>query len=183
MINVSVADTAMHRGWRDAILVAVGACLIEFFQAYFSILLTHQFVGQPRLELVFNILATVVFVGLSGYYFFLAPVHQQAQLRQTPRVGPFWKGIILSSLNFLAYPYWVFYGAYLGSKGWLPPGQIALIVFATGTFFGTFLCLMVYARLGRLLANPSPRLQRGLNWTVGLLFAGFGGFQIYKFLL
>lgn len=184
IINTSVAETTVRKGLRPGLLLGAGASVVEFFQAALSLFLIDLFVRHSQLEKIFNLVALGVFLLLAAYYFFEARKDGQ---RKGPRIGrfpavpDFLKGVLASSISVMAFPYWVFYGAYLSANGWMELHTAEILLFSAGAMAGSFLALLLYAGLGLFLVARASRLTKYMNWFLCLLFLGLGIFQlVYK---
>jgi threonine/homoserine/homoserine lactone efflux protein len=181
MINVAVAETAMRRGRKRAHAMAWGASLVELIQAFVAVKFSTLLLQSDHLDLIFNWAALVIFLGLTVYYLFIAKPLQGPKIDDRPSKLPgFWQGVIISSLNVMVFPYWIFYGTYLSAQGWLDTGDRCILVFSVGTMIGTLLLLFLYARLGMYLLTRSERITKHLNRVLGLIFLGFFVYQVFQ---
>ena len=181
LINVTVAETSIKRGLKVALRVAAGAAMVEFFQAFLILRFSWLLVESPGLERWFHYFALVLFFFLAFYYFFIAkPVTSIAPKDvDSFKVHPFWKGAGVSSLNFMVVPYWLFYGAFLSSNGWMRITNFQVAVFSLGVSLGAFTLFYLYAKMGRWVFLHASRLVRKTNAIVGWIFFGLGGYQLY----
>lgn len=185
IINTTVAETTVRKGLRPGVVMSVGASLVEFFQAALSLLLIDLFVRHSQLEKIFNVVALGVFLMLAVYYFFEARKTGRPmgmQVGRFPAMSDFLKGALVSFINVMAYPYWIFYGAYLSANGWMELHTLDILLFSAGTMVGTFLTLLLYAALGLFLVARASRLTKYINWFLCVLFLGLGIFQVFRFL-
>lgn len=182
-INVTTADTAIREGFRAALWVAFGAALIEFVQALFALKFSSLIVDNPQMEVTIQWVSAIIFMVL-GLYFILREDNEQEYPQAKTRARGFFKGVVVSALNVLAIPYWIFCGSYLAANDWLElreNDQIA--VFSGGVFFGTFLLLMLYARLGVYADNKSSWLRNWSGVIVAIIFFGLAVLQVFRVLL
>ena len=103
---------AIQRGTRVAISMAIGAALVEFFQSYIALsfyhFLTHNGDSQRRI-----ILWCIPIFLVVGIYYILKKDHTvPAPTTRAANVIGAAKGIVLSSVNLMAIPYFVFIGGY-----------------------------------------------------------------------
>ncbi|MFZ2900152.1 MAG: LysE family transporter [Saprospiraceae bacterium] len=181
IINTTVAETTVRKGLRPGVAMSVGASLVEFFQATLSLFLIDLFVRHSQLERIFNLVALGVFLLLAVYYFFEARKTGQpmgVQVGRFPAMPDFLKGALVSAINVMTFPYWIFYGAYLSANGWMELHTPEILLFSAGTMAGTFLTLLLYAGLGLFLVARASRLTKYINWFLCFLFLGLGGYQV-----
>ena len=179
---MTVADTTIKKGFKAGIMVAIGASFVELIQSFIALKFTWIFVENPTIESALDIIALVVFWGLGLYYLLLAkPANPKAkkELEDSKMTGIF-KGMAVSSVNVLVFPYWIFYGTYLTSKEWMRMENEFIYLFVLGVMSGTFLLLCLYAKLGQLITNRAEKLTGYVNKFIGLIFIGFGLYQAFR---
>ncbi len=185
LINVTVAEASIKRGIKTALAVAAGAALVEFFQAFFVLRFSYLLVQMPAVEHWFHYFALSLFFILAGYYFFIAkPVTSVAPAEDKKfKLPPFWKGTMVSALNFMVIPYWLFYGAFLSSNGWLSITNGQVFFFSLGVSLGAFALFYLYAKMGRWIFLHAAKVMRKTNAIVGWIFFGLGVYQLYVVLV
>jgi threonine/homoserine/homoserine lactone efflux protein len=183
IINMTVAETTIKRGLKAGLMVAVGASIIELIQAFIALKFTWVFVENTTVQSVLDVIALVVFWGLGLYYFFIAKAvnpDEKTELKDSKMTG-FLKGMSVSSVNVLVFPYWIFYGTYLTSNGWMRMENEFLYIFVFGVMMGTFILLCLYAKLGQMITMRAERMTIYVNKFIGIIFIGFGLYQAWKF--
>lgn len=176
LISLTVAQTAIVRGFKPALAVSVGAAVAEFFQALLAVMAADWFLRHPAMERFFQWGAACVFLVLAIHLLCFAkttvPEAHLSRHRSLPQ--QFLKGVVVSAFNLLAIPYWFVYCAWLRSGGWWQNGKAATALFATGVVFGTLLTLAGYALLGQWIRQRAEKIARYANRTVGAIFLGLG---------
>ncbi len=167
---------------RAALFVALGATSVELIQAFISIKFAHLFTSIPGLEQSFGIAAIPILLGLGIYYTFFPP-EPKINLGKPKKVGrDFLKGMLVSSLNVMAYPYWIFYGILMVSNEVLIPTNGWILIFCIGGFIGAFWAMSIYAKLASYATRQFDQFSRKINLFIGLIFLGLGVFQIVQVL-
>jgi threonine/homoserine/homoserine lactone efflux protein len=177
LISLSVAQTAIARGFKPAVALGSGAAFAEFFQAWIAVEMAGWFLQHPSIERYFEWGAILVFGGLSIYLFFWSrPPVESTHVKANPAWFPmFFKGILLSVFNLLAIPYWFTYCGWLRLEGWWQgTGFWPVLAFGMGVVLGTWIVLILYARLGSEIIRRSDVLARKANRIVALIFFGLG---------
>ena len=181
MINITVADTAIKRGFTAGLWVGLGAAAVEFFQSFLAIQFTYLFLQNTALDFYFNIIALCIFIGLAIYYLLLQKPGQANKIKANEKkMNPFWKGVIVSLMNVLVFPYWIFYGAYLNTHGLLRLETIFVLTLCFGIFLGAMTTFVFFAKMGTWAINRGPHLMKFVNIFIGIIFLIFSFFQIWK---
>src|SRR5690242_18654391 len=99
---------AIQRGTRVAITMAIGAAVVEFFQDDIALTFYHILTHNPAMERSIIMICIPVFLLIGVYYLFKKNYTLQKPSTKAANVIGAAKGIVLSSLNLLAIPYYVF---------------------------------------------------------------------------
>lgn len=180
-INVSVAEAAIQRGFKVALSMAAGAAFIEFFQAYIALSFYHIITHNPAMERTIIIACIPIFLLVGVYYLFKKNHTSTEPTTKAANVIGAAKGIVLSSLNLMAIPYFVFIGGYLASTNHIDllPGSIAS--FSAGSVLGTFTTFFIYAKLGQVIKRKSEKMSRYASKVVGLIFIAIAISQAVRY--
>ena len=183
LISLSVAQTGFRRGFRPAMILALGASFAEFFQAWAAAAFSSWFTQNPGIERWFQMAALPIFLVLAVYLLFFAkaPKPPEEVLPVEP-IRQFIKGIVISVFNLLAIPYWVLYCGWLQVEGWWAPGLLPTLGFAAGVTVGTTIALSLYAWLSGELLRRSDKVARYINVFVGLIFLGLAAKLLWDIL-
>ena len=185
MVNTSVAHTALRKGMTAAMFMAVGVSLVELVQTYVALKFTWLFNENAQVERIFQIIATVMFLAGGVYFLCFAKAKPASTEAEPPgrRRNDFMKGMLFSSLNLMAIPFWISFAAILTANGLLEKDDLHVFVFAVGTAVGTFGLLVCYSLLGARILSKSEQITRWVNKFIGLLLIGFGTWQIFKMVM
>jgi threonine/homoserine/homoserine lactone efflux protein len=184
MVNMTVAHTAIRKGMTHALFMALGVSLVELLQAYVAIKFTWLFNENPVVERIFQIVAAIVFFAGAIYFLFFAKATSNVAEAENPgrRRNDFIRGMFISSLNLMIFPYWIFYATLLTANGLFIKDDAHVAIFALGTAVGTFALLVCYSLLGAKILSKSEQITRWVNKFIGLLLLGFGVYQLLKML-
>jgi threonine/homoserine/homoserine lactone efflux protein len=164
MINLNVLSAAVYRGVSAALWMSFGAVLVEGLQL-FLILHGYQWLSQnPQFDRTLHTLALPIFIILGFYFFFTKP---RIQVQYTNRKSPFFRGVGLSVLNVLVYPFWLFWLAWLDFpveelRGWR--------YFISGAILGAMASLIGFIYLGKLITSRSQVLTSYINRIIASIF-------------
>ncbi|MCF8238963.1 MAG: LysE family transporter [Saprospiraceae bacterium] len=174
MINLNVLATAVHRGPRPALLMGLGATLVEGIQILivlfgFGFLATHT-----KLESILQWVAVPVFLGLAWYYYTAKPPQKEGEVVQRQ---PFWRGVGLSLINVLVYPFWFLW---LGIMAFPVEERSIWAWLITGAVMGAFASMVIFTFLGRVIEKKSEKVTRHLNRIIAIVFLGLALWQLVR---
>ena len=184
LINMSIVNAAVQRGMSAAFKMTLGASIIAAFQGfiglYFGRLLNNNETWQVGIQWA----AIIIFISMGLYQVFYADkrmTKRQEQAKKKPEIktsSMIFKGMALAALNVLAILYWMFFGLWTISKGWLENTMLNLLLFCCGIILGAILIFSLYARLGQLIVARMEFIQAYMNRAIGFLLLGLGVWQL-----
>jgi len=172
---------AIQRGTRVAISMAIGAAVIEFFQAYIALTFYNILTHNAEMERTIILICIPIFL-LVGIYYLLKkhhPVHRPTT-RAANVIGAA-KGVVLSSVNLIAIPYFVFIGGYLASSNYISLKAEFIAAFSVGAVFGSFVTFVIYAKLGQAIKRKSEKMSHYASKMVGLIFIAIAISQAVRY--
>ena len=138
------SEALVEKGVKAAIWFALGAASVEIIQAYLSITFASVIIKQQTVSEFFQWFSLCLFLGLSIYYFFFTKSEKTAHKDEKIKTGRLLlSGVSISALNFMVFPYWIFYYSYLKGQELLSFEFPFTIVFSLGVGLGTFLLLFL----------------------------------------
>lgn len=163
------------------ILVSLGAISVEWVQAFVSLKFSYLLSNYPSIDTIFQVIATVVFSGLAIYYGFFAPALIPKIEEKDDQKFEIIRGMTVSMANVMVFPYWIFYGTYLSSNGWLQMTTPYLLVFCSGVASGAFVTFVLFGLLGTLILKKMKGVVRLANIFLAILFASLSIYQLTRF--
>ncbi len=180
-INVSVTEAAIQRGVRVGIFMGIGASFVEFFQSYLALSFYHILTHNPAMERTIILICIPIFLAI-GLYYLLKKNYPMTKptTKATHAIGAA-KGLMLSSLNLLAIPYYVFIGGYLYSSDYISLKGKFIAAFASGVVAGSFMVFVMYAKLGQVIKKKSEKMSRYASKIVGAIFIAIAISQALRY--
>jgi threonine/homoserine/homoserine lactone efflux protein len=172
MINLNVLYTELTSNRRASLLMAFGAAFIEMIQGIVAAILYTRLVHLTSYDDIFRWAAIAVFIALAIYYLF-KPKHQQLDLDHPDLETsnhPFFKGVLLSSLNFMALPFWLVILAMISEYISVDWQNIHLFIFGLGAGIGGFFASVTYMLIGRKFLSQSKLVYQYLDYGLAVLF-------------
>ena len=93
----------------------------------------------------------------------------------------FVKGSMLSIMNLIAIPYYVFIGGYLASSDYIILKAEFIAAFSAGVVVGSFIVFLLYAKLGQYIRKKSEKLSHFASKIVGAIFIALALSQMVRF--
>ncbi|MEO6132935.1 MAG: LysE family transporter [Saprospiraceae bacterium] len=187
-INLSVTETAIQRGIRVGLYMGIGASIVEFFQSYIALSFYHILTHNPAMERTIIEICIPIFLLIGIYYLFKKNKSPNKPTTRASHFIGFAKGVIVSSLNMIAIPYYVFIGGYLHTSNYFEKLGINIrleakfiAAFAFGVVIGSFMVFIIYAKLGQVIKNKSEKLSRYASKIVGAIFIAIAISQAFRY--
>lgn len=158
LLNMTVAKVSAVEGKGNAIFFSLGACFMVFFQTYLAVLGANFLHQNPKIVLVLQEIGSLVFLGLTVYFFWSGKRKQNKQLvvEFRNRAQRFFSGMFLSALNMLPIPYYVFVSLWFFGKGWFSFTLQQENAFVLGAVMGSFLIFYFYLLFFKKKDNELP---------------------------
>lgn len=181
MINLTVADLAMHRGMQAALRFALGAALVEGVQSFIAVQFSHLFLSGSLISTIINWLAVVIFIGLGIFFLFRKPTFSAHAKQNVHRA--FIQGMGVSALNVMVYPYWILYSSWMVTNKLMNESLYHGVVFSAGIVLGGFLLFYLYARFAVWMTTQSAALMHWSRYIFAAIFITLGVVQLVRLLL
>lgn len=149
-INISILQLGLESRTGAALRFALAAALIEFPYVLIAIQFEDWLTSTPLIMNNIRLIsaAVMIILGIVNLSIYYRPTKSQV-LNKLQSSG-FRKGLIISTLNPLAIPFWIGITAYLKNQQWI---EILTwtdkLVYAAGVSIGTFTLLAIFAYLGK----------------------------------
>ncbi len=172
LISLLVAYTSIQKGLRAALWAALGACIVEFWQAWLASAVAMWLLAHSMVEKWFQWGALLVFLA-GGIYLLTrqaAAKPAQTAVSQVSAWRQMGRGALVSLFNLLALPYWFAYCGWLKVNGWWPEHSFSVLFFSTGVGIGTLLALSLYAWAAQKMVDRSDQISRYANTVIGIIF-------------
>lgn len=174
MLNMTAVKTSIDQNNKAAIRFALGVSIVVLIQAYIAILFAKYLHENPALIENIQLIGAITFAILSIYFLQQSKrERKQASKVKKPLSNSFVVGLVLSSLNMFAIPFFCEITSVLGMAGWLQFEQTSTAVFVIGSAIGTFCLLNVYIIYAHKIQDRSKKIVKDMNlalsWVTGIL--------------
>ncbi len=180
-INVSITEAAITRGKRIGIMMGIGASIVEFFQSYVALSFYNILSNNPKTERMIIITCIPIFLIIGTYYLLKKNSVMPKPTHRAAHAIGLAKGFMLSALNLIAVPYYVFIGGYLSNNKLIDLKPDLIAAFATGVVAGSFMVFVLYAELGKYIQRKSEHMSQYASKIVGMIFIAIAVSQAVRY--
>lgn len=169
VLNLTTVETAVNKGTKAAAWFAFGASIVEFVQALVAVYFSDWFLKHTSINTAFNIIVIPLLIIL-GLLAFRRDKLVKSEKGKKLKTSSFNKAVILSMINPLSIPFWIFYTTYFHSMNWISFTNATMIVLVFGISLGTFFALLLYGKAGKYIVERIQILHLWLNKIIGSTF-------------
>jgi threonine/homoserine/homoserine lactone efflux protein len=169
LINMTAAKISLQQGKNEAISFALGASVIIFFQTFIAVLFARFISNHQEIVCTLQEIGIFIFSLLSIYFFWIAkkPKKIKTDSRVKGKSNRFFLGMLLSTLNLLPIPFYVFASMTLAASGYFSFDKIPVAEFVIGVMIGSFTVFYIYIVAFKKIENKTEFLMRNINTIIG----------------
>ncbi|MCG2610085.1 LysE family transporter [Flavobacterium sp. SM15] len=170
LLNMTAAKVSAVDGRSRAITFALGASVTVIFQTYIAVLFAKFIDRNPEVVILLQEIGLFIFLGLTVYFFWAGKKTKKKkdELKMKSKTSRFFLGMLLSLLNLLPIPYYVFLSVWFSRKGWFFFNQSYIWMFVLGTVVGSFLMFYLYILFFKKKESDKPSfLMTNGNYIIG----------------
>lgn len=184
LINMTAAKISLQEGKNEAISFAFGASVIIFFQTFIAVLFARFISNHQEIVSTLQEIGIFIFSLLSVYFFWIAknPKKIKTDSRVKGKSNRFFLGMLLSSLNLLPIPFYVFASMTLAASGYFSFDKIPVAEFVIGVMIGSFTVFYIYIIAFKKIENKTEFLMRNINTIIGSVTTFMAVLTLFKLL-
>jgi len=184
LINMTAARISTQDGKNVASSFAVGAAVIIFFQTFVAVLFARFINNHQEIVATLQEIGILVFSLLSIYFFWIAKKPKKIKTGRTVKGKSkrFFMGMLLSTLNLLPIPFYVFASMSLSASGYFSFDKIPVTCFVTGVVFGSFTVFYIYIVAFKRIEKKTEFLMRNFNTIIGSVTTFMAVVTLFKLL-
>lgn len=170
LLNMTAAKVSAVDGRNRAVIFALGASVTVIFQTYIAVLFAKFIDRNPDVIVLLQEIGLFIFSGLTVYFFWAGKKKkkEQEELKMKSKTSRFFLGMLLSFLNLLPIPYYVFLSVWFSRKGWFFFNQSYIWLFVLGAVVGSFLIFYLYILFFKKKEKDKPSfLMTNGNYIIG----------------
>lgn len=184
LINMTAAKISLQEGKNEAISFALGASVIIFFQTFIAVLFARFINNHQEIVSTLQEIGIFIFSLLSVYFFWIAkkPKKIKTDSRVKGKSNRFFLGMLLSTLNLLPIPFYVFASMTLAASGYFSFDKIPVAEFVIGVMIGSFTVFYIYIVAFKKIENKTEFLMRNINTIIGSVTTFMAVLTLFKLL-
>jgi threonine/homoserine/homoserine lactone efflux protein len=184
LINMTAAKISLQEGKNEAISFAIGASVIIFFQTFIAVLFARFINKHQEIVSTLQEIGIFIFSLLSIYFFWIAkkPKKIKTDSRVKGKSNRFFLGMLLSTLNLLPIPFYVFASMTLAASGYFNFDKITVAEFVIGVMIGSFTVFYIYIVAFKKIENKTEFLMRNINTIIGSVTTFMAVLTLFKLL-
>lgn len=184
LINMTAARISLQQGKNVAISFALGASLIIFFQTFIAVLFARFISNHQEIVSTLQEIGIFVFSLLSIYFFWIAKKPKKIKTDSTVKGKPnrFFLGMLLSTLNLLPVPFYVFASMSLAASGYFSFDTIPVSSFVIGVVCGSFMVFYIYIVAFKKIEKKTEFLMKNFNNIIGSVTTFMALVTLFKLL-
>lgn len=173
MLNMTTVRTSIDHGRNAGFLFALGASSVNSLQSLVAFASLRFLDSNPNVIEWLKRLGVVVLFSLA-FFFYRQSKKVISAKSNANHTHPFVLGLILSSINMLALPYYFASALGLEAGNQIIASTPYIYFMSLGVFLGGFMMFSIYAILADVVARKSEFITRNLNIMLSTLFTILG---------
>ena len=169
MLNMTAVRTSIEKGRIAGITFSAGAASVVFIQASIALIFANYLNNHPEILEKLKIAGIVIFVLLAVFFFIQARKNFKAEGKEK-KGNYFVTGMLMSSMNMLAIPFYLGLSAFLGTKGLLTLEQPYITIFVIGAVLGAFALFAIYSYFANIIIKKAQFIASNINYILSALF-------------
>jgi len=170
LLNMTAAKIGVKQGRKHALIFSIGVIVVVCIQTGLGLAFARYIEQHPEIVDILQKVTLGIFLALTFYFFALAKDTRREIPKGVKRskTNRFLYGILLSALNMLPIPYWVYVSISLSALSWFffNPQVLGWAIF--GSAMGTFSMLLIYIYFFRRKL-PIGNFGFNLNYLLGAI--------------
>ena len=169
LINMTAAKISLQEGKKEALSFAFGASAIIFFQTFIALLFARFISNHQEIVSTLQEIGIFIFSLLSIYFFWIAkkPKKIKTDSKVKGKSNRFFLGMLLSTLNLLPIPFYVFASMSLAASGYFSFDKVQVSSFVIGVVSGSFTVFYIYIVAFKKIEKKTEFLMRNINTIIG----------------
>ncbi|VXB24993.1 Lysine transporter LysE [Flavobacterium sp. 9AF] len=182
MLNMMVAKLSVNETKKSGMLFGYGAATIVIIQCFLGLYFAKFLDSHPAVSENLKKFAVVIFILLTLFFIYsgIKSKKPKKDVEIKSKSNRFLYGMMLSSFNMFAIPYYVFSSLTLSSKNIFDFSPLSNFFFIVGAGSGTLLVFYIYAMVFRKIEDRVSFLIKNINFFIAAITGIVAISSIYK---
>ncbi len=180
MLNMTAVRTSIEKGIKCGLRFSAGAASVVIIQAFVALTFAKYLSAHPEVFDILKKVAIGIFLLLAFFFFTQARKQFKAEGKQK-KGNSFYTGMLMSSLNALAIPFYFGYSTIMETKGLIILQQPYISLFVLGAVAGAFTLFATYAKFAEVIVVRAQFIAKNINYILSGLFVVLAMIQIVSF--
>ncbi len=183
MLNMTIAKISVKEKQQQALNFAFGAVVVVFFQAFLGTYFAKFLDAHPFFSEGLKKIGTFIFIGLTIAFFimgFKAKSKKNIKVTIETKKNRFLYGVVMSSLNMFAIPWYAFTSLMMASKDWFVYDLLSIVLFSLSAASGTYFVFYLYALYFKKIEHKLSFIVQNINFFIAFLTGLVAISSLYK---
>lgn len=183
MLNMTIAKISVKENQQQALNFAFGAVVVVFFQAFLGTYFAKFLDAHPFFSEGLKKIGTFIFIGLTIAFIimgFKAKSKKRKKVTIETKKNRFLYGVVMSSLNMFAIPWYAFTSLMMASKDWFVYDLLSIVLFSLSAASGTYFVFYLYALYFKKIEHKLSFIVQNINFFIAFLTALVAISSLYK---
>lgn len=173
VLNMTALKISLNGNRKSLHQFMFGVLCVVLFQAFISIYLIQYISKNQSLIVLLEKVGVLVLLALSVYFYKLNKKEKKGSSTVFKNKQPFVSGILLSSLNMFAIPFFSGIIAFLTTFNLIDFNLRSTVFFISGSVIGTYYILYLYGKYAHKIQEKTGKLTNSINLILSLITASF----------
>ena len=183
MLNMTIAKISVKENQQQALNFAFGAVVVVFFQAFLGTYFAKFLDAHPFFSEGLKKIGTFIFIGLTIAFIimgFKAKSKKRKKVTIETKKNRFLYGVVMSSLNMFAIPWYAFTSLMMASKDWFVYDLLSIVLFSLSAASGTYFVFYLYALYFKKIEHKLSFIVQNINFFIAFLTGLVAISSLYK---
>ncbi len=174
MLNMTAVQITVEKSQKESRLFSMGAASIILVQASIALFFANYLSQNPSVIESLEIGGIFVFFALAIFFFLKTRTKLNIKKKKGKEENYFVRGVLMSSMNMLAIPFYLGISTFLGAEGYLKMESSYISAFVFGAMFGAYLLFFTYIAFANVIIKRANFIAQNINYILSFLFLALG---------
>ncbi len=182
LLNMYSAKISMTEGKKRAFLFAAGVSFAVLIETLVALFFARFLDKNPDVIAILQKVVLGVFISMTIYFFFIAKDVRKQPSKEVKisKSNLFLRGFLLSIINLLPIPFWVYISITFRSLKWFSFSHLSIVATGIGSSIGAFIIMVAYIWFFRPKEENQKSMNVNMNYLIGIVTAIISVFTLLK---